>query len=211
LTELRDLVAPSHTVLVTMECQRGVIGDLSSFPVLRDAAIAQGVLANGARLCAQARDAGVRVIHCTVERRRDRAGTVVNTRMMAASMKASTNGSGLWVGSPGAEVVQEFSEDDRDFLSPRLHGLTPFTGTSLDQLIRNLGATTVVAMGVSLNIGVLGLTLSASDLGYQVVVPSDAVAGIPVEYGRQILDSTIALVATVTTTDALCDAWPAGF
>lgn len=211
MAELRSLVAPAKTVLLTMECQRAVIGDLSSFPILREAAIAQGVIGNGARLCSQARDAGVRVIHCTVERRKDHAGTVVNTRMMAASMKAATNGSGLWVGSPGVEVVQEFKQDDRDFVSPRLHGMTPFTGTGLDQLIRNLGATTLVAVGVSLNIGVLGLALSASDLGYQVVVATDAVAGVPAEYGRQLLEGTLSLVATLATTDELCAAWPPAF
>jgi nicotinamidase-related amidase len=211
VASLREIVAPAHTVLLTMECQRGVIGDLSSFPLLREAAASEGVLTNGARLCAHARDAGVRVIHCTVERRRDLAGTVVNNRMLAASMKATGNGNGLWTGSAGAEVVHEFLPDDRDLVSSRLHGLTPFTGTGLDQLIRNLGATTVVAIGVSLNIGILGLALSASDLGYQVVIPTDAVTGVPVEFGRQILEGTLRFIATLTTTAEVCTAWPAAF
>ena len=39
---------------------------------------------------------------------------------------------------------------------PRLHGLTPFTGTSLDRVLRNMGIDTVVAIGNSVNIGVHG-------------------------------------------------------
>ena len=38
----------------------------------------------------------------------------------------------------------------------RLHGMTPFTSTSLDQILRNLGIRTVVATGVSVNLGVIG-------------------------------------------------------
>ena len=42
-----------------------------------------------------------------------------------------------------------------------------------------MGVTTVIATGVSLNVGILGLCLSAADLGYRVVVPTDAVVGVP--------------------------------
>ena len=49
--------------------------------------------------------------------------------------------------------------------------------------------TTVVAIGVSLNVGVLGLVLSAVDLGYQVVVPTDAVAGVPEAYASLLRDT----------------------
>ena len=44
--------------------------------------------------------------------------------------------------------------------------------------------TTVVATGVSVNVGIMGLCLSAVDLGYQVVLVRDAVAGVPAEYGK---------------------------
>ena len=49
--------------------------------------------------------------------------------------------------------------------------------------------------------------LVAVDLGYHVVVPRDAVVGIPVEYGNSVLDNTISLLATITTTDELIATW----
>jgi hypothetical protein len=38
-------------------------------------------------------------------------------------------------------------------------------------------------------------------------VPRDAVAGVPAEYGNAIIDNTLSLLATITTTDELLRAW----
>ena len=89
----------------------------------------------------------------------------------------------------------------------RLHGVSPFSGTSLDTWLRSLGVGTVVATGVSVNLGVLGLVIEACNLGYQVVVPRDTVAGIPAEYADAVLDNTFPLITTLTTTDELLAAW----
>ena len=72
------------------------------------------------------------------------------------------------IGTPGAELVGGL-EGPGDIVVPRLHGMTPFTSTSLDQILRNLGVRTVVATGVSVNLGVFGMALTALDLGYQVI------------------------------------------
>jgi len=48
------------------------------------------------------------------------------------------------------------------------------------------------------------------NLGYQVVLPRDAVAGIPQEYADAVIDGTLALLATVTTTDEVLAAWEPG-
>ena len=205
--ELTELVNPKHTVVVTMEMQRGVVGDLSSFSDLQSAAETSGVLSNGPSICAAARAQSVRVLHAVATNRADNAGSITNCRMLAASQKINQAGAGLIEHTEGAELIPTFGPEPEDILVPRLHGLTPFTSTSLDQIIRNLNAQTIVALGVSLNIGVIGLALSAVDLGYQVVIPTDAVAGVPAEYGREILDRSLSLLATLTTTEELIEAW----
>jgi nicotinamidase-related amidase len=68
----------------------------------------------------------------------------------------------------------------------------------------------VVATGVSTNLGVLGLAIEAVNLGYTVVVPRDAVAGIPQEYSEALLDNTFPLITTVTTVDGLLQTWGEG-
>jgi nicotinamidase-related amidase len=61
--------------------------------------------------------------------------------------------------------------------------------------------------GVSLNVGVLGLVIVASDLGYDVVVVTDAVAGMPPEYGEQVLANSIAALATTASASDVVAVW----
>lgn len=204
---LADLLDPAATTVVTLECQRGVIGDLSPFAELRDAAVGEGVLDNGPALCRAARSAGSRVVHAIALHRADGAGGAANCRMLMAAHRARENGQGVIEGTPAADLVPAFGPQPEDIVLSRLHGLTPFTATSLDQVLRNLGTRTVVPAGVSLNIGVLGLVISAVDLGYDVVVPTDAVAGVPAEYGNAVLRGTLGLLATLATTAEITAAW----
>ena len=155
-------------------------------------------------MCRAARRAGARVVHCTAVTRPDEAGRLNNSRIL----KATAKGAHVFeIGTPGAEVMPQLEPSPSDVEMPRLHGLTPFTGTSLDRVLRNMGIDTVIAVGNSVNIGVLGLVLSAVDLGYQVVVPRDAVAAVPAEYGEMVLAHTISLLATVVSSDDLVATW----
>jgi len=54
-------------------------------------------------------------------------------------------------------------------------------GTDLDVVLRNLGVSTIVVVGVSLNIAIPNVVMDAVNAAYRVVVPRDAVAGIPTE------------------------------
>jgi nicotinamidase-related amidase len=65
----------------------------------------------------------------------------------------------------------------------------------------------VVVGGVSLNVGVTNLSMDAMNRGYDVVVPRDACAGVPPEYGEQVLENTISMIARLTTTDELLQIW----
>lgn len=208
---LRSILDPSTTAVLTMELQEGVVGSAVALPALAEEVRRTGTLENVRRLCASARDAGARVVHCTIERRSDGAGGAMNCRLLAATARSARQrgGDGLAAGAPGTALVDGL-HDDRDIVVSRIHGLTPFTSTSLDQVLRNLGVRTVIATGVSLNIGVLGMVLSAVDLGYQVVVPRDAVVGIPRDYADAVVENTLSLLATVVPTDDVVAAWRPG-
>jgi nicotinamidase-related amidase len=187
-----------------MEIQRGVVGDLSSFPQLAEAAQRAGVVPNTTRLLAAARSHDVPVVHCTAEFRADRAGTTVNCQLVAAVLR---NPAHLLAGTPATEIMAELGPEPSDLVSTRLHGVSPFTGTSLDTWLRNLGVRTLVATGVSVNLGVLGLAIEAVNLGYQVVVVRDAVAGLPQQYADAVLENTFPLISTLTTVDELVASW----
>ncbi len=202
--DLATLVEPSHTAVLTMELQRGVVGDLASVPELAAEVAASGVIPATSRLVRAARRSQVRVVHCTAEFRADRAGSAANCPMLAVMMR---NPAHLIAGSPEAEVIPELGPDAADLLSPRSHGISPFTATSLDVTLRNLGITTVVATGVSVNLGVLGLAIEAVNLGYHVVLPTDCVAGVPASYSSDVIRHTLALLATRTTADHVVARW----
>ncbi|HEY4332653.1 MAG TPA: isochorismatase family protein, partial [Ilumatobacteraceae bacterium] len=199
---------PANTAVLTMELQRAIVGPLALLPALVEEVQREGTLAAAGRVCAAARDVGARVVHCTAEERPDGAGAVANCKIFAMSAKARAAGtSGLTIGSEGARVVAELGDDPRDVTISRLTGMSPFTSTALDQVLRNLGVTTVVATGVSVNLGVFGMVMSAVDLGYQVVLVRDAVAGVPHEYARAVIDNSLSLLATVVSSDELLAAW----
>jgi biuret amidohydrolase len=189
--------------LVTSECQTGVIGSGSVLPELA-AAAQQTVVPNGTRLCVAARAAGVPVVHCVAGRRPDDRGSNRNARLFGAMLKSPVR---LDLGTPATEVVADFDVQPSDFVLTRIHGLNPMAGTDLDPILRNLDVTTIVVVGVSVNVAITNLVMDAVNLGYRVVIPRDAVAGVPVSYADAVLDNTLSLLATLTTTDDVVNAW----
>ena len=209
LERLRSLVDPSTTAVVTMELQQGVVGPDALLPELVQRVAEAKTVEAAAKVCQAARTVGVRVVHCTAEHRADGAGATENAKIMALIGKLRREQGVLptEIGTPGAALVAELGPEPADIVIPRMHGMTPFMSTSLDQMLRNLGTKTVVATGVSVNIGILGLCLNALDLGYQVVLVRDAVAGVPAEYADAVIDNTLSLIATITTSTELCSLW----
>jgi nicotinamidase-related amidase len=201
--DLASLVAPAHTALVTSECQRGVIGDRSALPGLAEAARG-GMISNVGRLAEAARGVGIPVVHCTAERRSDGRGANQNARLFQYMARADEK---LLPGSEATAIVPELSLSESDLVLSRLHGLSPFQGTELDFLLRNLGVETIVGVGVSVNIAITNLAFDAVNASYQVVLPRDAVAGFPQEYVHAVFEHTLGAITTLTTTDDLIAIW----
>ena len=204
--DLAALLAPAHTALVLQEVQNGVVGTPATLPALAEAAAAVGLIGNCARLAHAARAAGITVVHCTAETRDDRKGANRNARLFMGVQKSPVR---LSPGSSAVQVPAEIGVDPADIVLARYHGLGPMTGTQLDPMLRNLGVTTIVGVGVSLNVGITNLAFDAVNRGYQIVLPRDAVAGVPPEYGEAVLANTLNVVATVTTTADVLQAWSA--
>jgi nicotinamidase-related amidase len=49
--------------------------------------------------------------------------------------------------------------------------------------------------------------MDAVNLGYQFILPRDAVSGFPRAYADSIIDNTLSLLTTVTTTAEIMAAW----
>jgi nicotinamidase-related amidase len=201
---LADLVAPGQTAIVAQECQGAVIGPDAGLAMLAEEA-RRVALPNIVRLLPVARAAGVHIVHCLVQRRPDGLGANHNAKIFSMNRGAVD----ITPGTPGAEVLPELGPEPSDLILRRWHGVGPMGGTDLDAVLRNLGVSTIVVVGVSLNIAIPNVVMDAVNAAYRVVVPRDAVAGIPAEYGDAVIANTLSLLATITTTDELIKLWKA--
>ncbi len=200
---LHELLDPATTALVTQECQGGVIGPQAGLPMLAEEARREAI-PNIAKLLDAARIAGVAVVHCLIEKRPDNRGSNTNARLFMAGKSFAAD---LTPGGPGASVLPELGPVPSDLVLTRTHGVGPMTGTDLDAVLRNMNVKTIVGVGVSVNIAIQNFVMDAVNRSYQFVLPRDAVSGYPREYADSIIDNTLALLSTVTTTDAVVDAW----
>lgn len=198
--DLDELFRPGVAV-VTTECQRGVIGPGGPLPALVDAVRESGIVPRAARVLAAARDAGAPVLHGTVHRRSDGGGVTQNCRLFAAT--GASGAPPLLAGSEAAKVIEEFGPGELDYEVPRYHGVSLFHDTELDSILRSLAVRTLVLVGVSLNIAILGTAIEAVNRGYVVVIPRDGVIGTPAEYGEAVLDNSLRLLATLTQCEAI--------
>ena len=157
-----------------------------------------GALANIARLVAAAHGSGVQVIHAIAERRPDGRGANRNARLFHAAERLPVQ---QLTGTTAVRVAAPIEVSEEDIVVRRLHGLSPIQGTEVDALLRNLGCRTLVVTGVSANVAVPNAVFDAVNRGYHALVVTDAVAGVPIDYTPAMIRHTLALVATLATTD----------
>jgi nicotinamidase-related amidase len=201
---LAGLAAPEHTAIVTQECQGAVIGPNAGLALLAEEA-RRVALPNIVRLLPAARAAGVRVVHCLVQKRPDGLGSNHNAKIFAIG----GHDVDITPGSEGAALLPELGPEPTDLVLSRWHGVGPMGGTDLDAVLRNLGVSTIIVVGVSLNIAIPNVVMDAVNAAYRVIVPRDAVAGIPTDYGDAVIANTLSLLATITTTDDLLEVFRA--
>jgi len=209
MNRLAGLLIPEATAVLTMELQNGVVGAGALMKALVDEVERVGVRATAGRLCTAARVRGIQVVHCVAENRPDGRGATDNCKVFAMNnrLRRETGSTPIDQGTDGAKLVAELGPDDRDVVVSRIHGLTPFTQTSLDQILRNMSIRTLVVTGVSVNLGIFGTVMSAVDLGYNVVIVRDGVCGVPREYAEAVLENSLSLLATIATADDVIAAW----
>ncbi|MGV2915493.1 cysteine hydrolase [Streptomyces alfalfae] len=202
--QLSEILDPASTALLTVECQQGVVGAESALPELAAEARASGALDNVARLVAAAHGHGVQVLHAVAERRPDGRGANRNARLFRAAGRLPVR---QLSGTAAVRIAPPIEVTDEDLVVRRLHGLSPLAGTDVDPLLRNLGCRTLLVTGVSANVAIPNAVFDAVNLGYTAVVPADAIAGVPADYTPAVVRNTLALVATVTTTEDVLDVW----
>jgi biuret amidohydrolase len=201
---LSRLVTPQRCAVLVQELQNGVVGAEAALPALAEAVRTAGVVERAASVLGAARQTGIPVIHCTAESLPDGFGTNRNARLFESVRRRGLENR---PGSASVAPVSPLGPADSDLVLPRFHGLSPMTGSPLDAVLRNQGIECLVVLGVSLNLAIPNLVFDAVNRSYRVVLVADAVAGVPVEYGHQVIEHSLSLVSTVVMANELIDAW----
>ncbi len=141
------------TALVVVDLQKGIVG----LPLAHPAA---DVLARNAELLAAFRRRGLPVVLVNV------AGGPAGRNDLGASFPAP---SAEWT-----ELVPELNAGEGDHLVTK-HSRSAFTGTGLDEWLRERGVTQVVVTGIATSSGVESTVRDAHERGYNVTVALDAV------------------------------------
>jgi nicotinamidase-related amidase len=194
---------PRTTALLFVECQRGVIGDLSVLPAL--AVAAQPALAAMGLLAGGARNAGVQVVHLTYLPLAEGRSASQRSPLMRA-----TTSTAAWRDSDAAlEIVPDIGVGPDDLVMPRHQGISPVHRTEVLTVLRNMGMDEVVVAGVSTNLAVPLVAVGAADEDFGVTVATDATVGTPAEHHASMLRHSLAFVARLATTDELLAEWSA--
>jgi nicotinamidase-related amidase len=196
----RGFEAGKRPALLISECQRGVIDPvLSDFPGLAEQVQQRGVLPRIACLADAFRAAGLPVLHLHVVHRPGYIDLPRTSVIIARSTKQNR----MIVGSEDVKPVPEMLPHESDIVHARSFSLVGFHGTDLDSILRNMGVTTIVPVGVSTNVAISGLSLCGSDLGYQVVVPEDCIAGATPQSHDFIVSNLLPLYSTLSDSESV--------
>jgi nicotinamidase-related amidase len=204
---VRGLEAGQPAALIINECQRGITDpQVAGAGGSAAQAFERGIAGRIAELAAVFRAAGAPVVYTTIVTRADQQGSAGHCLLLASLLKHGA----VAEGGLGAEILPDLKPEPGDFVVQRMQGLTPFHGTELEPILRNLGVRTIVVTGVSTNVGIPGACLEGVNRGFQVVVPEDCTAGAWPEAHEFQVRHTLPLLATVTTSADIAKVVQAG-
>ena len=179
-----------------------------AIPELRDVALRRGIIPKMAKLIHAARRADAKVFYRRMARWPDNAGAMHNTPLGRALERGG--GPDLTHGAKATQIIPELAPQPGDFFYEISHGaMTSFHDSGLDSLLRNMGIETVIPLGVSVNVAIVGAAIEAVNRNYKCIVPVDCVAGVPEDYGDAVLQHTIRALAVVTGSESIAAAWGA--
>ena len=120
--------------------------------------------------------------------------------------REQTDRPALWAkGSQEHQVVAELAPMDHELVIDK-NASSPFNGTGIDQLLRNLNLETLVIVGTATDMCVETTARDAADRGYNVIVVEDATATFFADHHRAALSALARVYAKVWSTDRVLGA-----
>lgn len=205
----------SRTALLVVDMQHGSVDpEVGVGPYLRErhpalatyyyGRVREMVIPNIARLLAFFREHARPVIYLTIGfALPDRSDGLGLLRQIDDDLKARmAHGPLVRVGSPANAVVPALAPHERELVINKT-SMGAFNSTALDQVLRNLGATTLVVTGVSTECCVATTARDAADRGFHVLLVEDAGTAVTPYLQESSLVAFAAMFGRVETTDAV--------
>lgn len=149
------------------------------------------VIANAGKLLAAARKSGAIVAHA-------RADHPPGTKALNVT-DAENRPPLITRGTPEAEVVRELAPRPEDYQVPKRRW-SAFHDTDLHNTLRARGVDAIILCGGSTEIGIASTAYAARDLGYNLVIVSDACTSLKQAVHDQLMHEVFPRLARVRTT-----------
>ncbi|MDX6511684.1 MAG: ureidoacrylate peracid hydrolase [Gaiellaceae bacterium] len=186
----------SATALLVVDLQNDTVGEGGAFADsgAADFFSRHGVHAKARSVLDAARSAGVAVIFVWHV---DEPGHRDSTRN-AELFRSIADADGLVRGTWGVKPIDGIEPQDGEAVVEKQR-MSSFNDTTLDTKLRGLGAQTIVVIGAWTNWAVEHTCRDGADLGYEVVVVTDATATISDEFQNAALNFALTTVAERAT------------
>jgi nicotinamidase-related amidase len=186
----------STTAFVACHWENDVVGPDGAFaPFFRAQVEKHDVIDVAKRLIDGAHDANTQVVYTRVGFAEEHSDLVTNIPLLGvvAQQKCLLND------TYATEIIDELKPVGEDWVltNPKV---SSFASSDLDQRLREAGIDTLVLFGVATNLSVESTGRSAGDLGYRVIVVSDASCAASEEAHEATLAS-FGLLGEVATAD----------
>jgi nicotinamidase-related amidase len=170
---------PQHTALLLVDLQQGTCGDCQSQhrPGFEDQ-FRSATLPAARRALRAAREHRLEVIHTVI------ANLTHDGRDRSSDYKRCAIG--FPPGSREASVLPELAPRTDELVLPKSSS-SPFSSTTLDYILRNIGIQTLVVIGILTDQCIDHTVKDAADRGYQVVCLTDACQAESLERHRAAL------------------------
>ncbi|WP_037604290.1 cysteine hydrolase [Streptacidiphilus rugosus] len=199
-------IDPATTALVLIEFQNeftsegGVLHN-----AVRPVMEATGMLDNARRLVAEARAAGVSIVHAPIS---FAPGYHEITRHPYGILKGVVDGNAFVKGSWGADISDAMAPQEGDIVVEGKRGLDTFASTNLDFILRSKGITTIVLAGFLTNCCVESTMRTGYEHGYRVITLTDCTAAVSKEQHENAIAYDFPMFSTPMTSNELAEQLP---
>jgi gluconolactonase len=178
---------PKRCAVMAMDFQNEILG---MTPQYRE----KNLLGTVKSVLDAARPTGAAIVYITVSFRDDYADAPAHSPLFQDEKARGV----MKAGSPGAAICDELTPQAGDMVINK-HGVDPFNGTHLANILRARDVDTLVLMGVWTNYVVEATARTGADSGYRIIVVTDGCASNTDENHQFFINQILPMLGTAAT------------